>query len=447
MNLIGPTLLFLAVLALGLGARAGAATAADTFYVDGGSRGGGCSDERPATEAAWPQTPWCSLDRALEEAPSGSTIAVREGRYPELEAGPDRERHSIVTFMPRRDERVEIDGLELSGANHLRFTGFVLTGEVDIDGGATKVQLVGNDLQGQHIWLSDTTNVLLEDNHIHDILNEGDGDTIAVRLIGDRRAILRGNRIERVVEDPIQVSGVQDVLIDGNELLDAHPDDGQHTDAIHVLGADGLTIRGNYIRDVEHGLQFTDKKPVNVTIENNVIAEVTSGYGMKAEGAYGMPGLRVVNNTWADTSYGVTLKRRHPGAVVRNNIFDRVDGLSVQPSAENNLVAEPQDGVEYGPGAVLAAPQYVNGPEGNFELAAGSPGIDAGIGAGAPRLDRLGRPRSDDEEVRNTGLGAPSYVDVGAHERVSGSGGPVFENFLAELQHVIDVLALDEFET
>ena len=49
------------------------------LYVDKDSVGGPCDDQRPATAAASAATPWCSLDRAADAAPSGATVLVRRG--------------------------------------------------------------------------------------------------------------------------------------------------------------------------------------------------------------------------------------------------------------------------------------------------------------------------------------------------------------------------------
>lgn len=62
-------------------------------------------------------------------------------------------------------------------------------------------------------------------------------------------------------------------------------------------------------------------------------------------------------------------------------------------------------------------PRLIN-PDGlNFELASGSPAIDAADSAGAPQVDLKGRPRVDDAGVENTGVGPLNFADMGALER------------------------------
>lgn len=52
-----------------------------------------------------------------------------------------------------------------------------------------------------------------------------------------------------------------------------------------------------------------------------------------------------------------------------------------------------------------------------FVLLPGSPCIDAGDGSVAPTTDFEGNPRYDDPAVVDTGVGVPTYVDIGAYER------------------------------
>jgi Right handed beta helix region len=369
------------------------------LYVDRESRGGGCSDSRSSVEAAVPFTPWCSLKRAVDAAPAGSLVLVRGGSYPLLDVSGSNGRAASVRFQPAPGEPVVVDGIRLVNSSYLRFEGFTVEGPVDVKDGAHHVELVGNHLPGERLWLYHTDSVLVERNHIHDI-PAGASGKIGIRLIGDTNAVVRGNTVENLVEDPIQTTSTENVLIEGNLLRNAHPADGEHTDAIQTLGADGLVIRGNYIRDIAHGLMFTDKQASDVTLENNVVSLI-EGQPLKAEGGYGMPNLRVVNNTIVDSGGSVDFRVSHPNSVVRNNIFHKATAMDDQGTVEHNLVG--------------GSPRFVNAAAGDYELGAGSPAIDAGSGAGTA-TDRLGRPRLDVPTVANRGTGTPNYVDLGAQE-------------------------------
>lgn len=93
---------------------AGAAVAFDgadpVLWVDRDSIGGACSDERSAEEASSESSPWCGIGRALEAAPSGSTVLVRGGSYPEVAAGFDGGRTSLVSFRAFEAAQVDVDG-------------------------------------------------------------------------------------------------------------------------------------------------------------------------------------------------------------------------------------------------------------------------------------------------------------------------------------------------
>jgi hypothetical protein len=396
---------------LAVGVAVPPAAASRTFFVNPDARGG-CSDGRSAAKASHRRAPWCSLRRAVRAAPSGATVRVR-GTHPELELNGPSRRGAAITF--RASAGARIDGLSITAASGLRFRGFRITGPVTLED-AQRIALVRNDLAGQPVWLNDTTDVRVARNHIHDIRAGADAK-IGIRLMGDRRAVIRGNRIENLVEDPIQVTDAADVVIANNRIRNAHPADGEHTDAIQVLGVERLTIRGNVIRDVEHGLMFTDEQPSDVSIVNNVIAAV-SGTALKADGTHGMPQLRLVNNTFDADGHGVILRTRHPGAVVANNIFGLVADLGDQPIATNNLIQRPRGGADYGARAIRRAPRFTD--DRSLRLARGSPGIDAGSSVYAPRTDRVGRARADDPKARNAGNGRVRYVDVGAYERAAG---------------------------
>jgi hypothetical protein len=344
--------------------------------------------------------------------PSGGTVLVRGGTYPQLKVKNDDRRSRLLTLKPYRRDQVVVDGLEISSSSFLRVKRFRITGHGQIRGGGRRIEIVGNDFAGQPLWLDDTAGVLVERNHIHDIPASA-SSKIGLRLMHDRDTIVRANRIENLVEDPIQVTDVTNVQIENNTLRNAYPANGEHTDCIHVLGADGLTIRGNNISKTQHCLMFTNFVARNVTIENNVISDI-AGTGMKAQGDQGTPNLRLLNNTFHNTG-NLSLRGAQPNAVVANNIFEEIDSLGSQPVATHNLITRPTAGVDYGNHAILKPANFAD--PSSLELAAGSAGIDAGTSVYAPAYDLLGRARVDDAEVTDTGVGPTSYADVGALER------------------------------
>ena len=73
-----------------------------------------------------------------------------------------------------------------------------------------------------------------------------------------------------------------------------------------------------------------------------------------------------------------------------------------------------------GTGNIDADPLFVDPGAGGFQLASGSPCIDAGDNGAVPpdvTVDLDGRPRfADDPDTPDTGAGRPPIVDMGAYE-------------------------------
>lgn len=100
-----------------------------------------------------------------------------------------------------------------------------------------------------------------------------------------------------------------------------------------------------------------------------------------------------------------------PQVTVRNSVFYNPVGQEViwdTDPGRPDLTAN---------GNLRADPLFSDRAAGNYELAAGSPAIDAGRGIQAPSTDILGRPRYDDRGMPNVGTGYPAFIDIGAYER------------------------------
>src|SRR5437660_6189008 len=61
----------------------GAQAATATYYVDGASVNGPCSNSYTAAQAQSPRAPWCTISEAVAMVPSGSTINVESAVYHE----------------------------------------------------------------------------------------------------------------------------------------------------------------------------------------------------------------------------------------------------------------------------------------------------------------------------------------------------------------------------
>ncbi len=408
-----------ALLALVLGC-ASTATAHAATHVDVSSRGGACSDARSAAQAASPATPWCSLATAIDKAPSGSTVLVRQGSYPFARIDGTDFRHArntaTVTLRPFPGEAPEISALELRNLSHLRFEGLRFTGSTTlVYFGNDHISFVGNDMT-RALHVRGSSDILVEGNRFHDGRDSCEVDSSdagGVRAFGGtQRLTVRDNRFERLTGDAIQMDGTG-VLIENNTFdhIQVAPGCGAHTDVIQSLGADEVTIRGNVARDSDSGIlnSSADSQTHGWTIENNVIVR-SSGTPLQLDNQ--MDDLVVTNNTFDGCGVAVLFRWwsqvavNSQGFVIANNVFG--DGYSVDSRlrialADYNLV--PAGAPRRGAHDVAADPRFADPSANRYDLRAGSPAIDSGLGGRlgtisgaayvAPALDGLGRTRAD----------------------------------------------------
>ena len=119
-------------------------------------------------------------------------------------------------------------------------------------------------------------------------------------------------------------------MIAGNRfdhVIRAQPAD--HSDAIQVLGANGITVASNVVHQAEECLLIKDDITHGLVLENNVmIGSPSMGNCVQV---YDAPGARIVNNTfwqqaagWPQALIIGTAGAAAPvGTVVRNNIVNR----------------------------------------------------------------------------------------------------------------------------
>jgi len=74
-----------------------------------------------------------------------------------------------------------------------------------------------------------------------------------------------------------------------------------------------------------------------------------------------------------------------------------------------------------GEGVLHSNPKFVDRDSGDFRLKPGSPCIDAADAALASPEDLEGNPRVDDPDTTDTGVGQPTFVDIGAYEYQPGA--------------------------
>jgi hypothetical protein len=409
------------------GRAAQARPSAVTLYVDRDSIGGRCDDSRPATAARSAQTPWCSLGRAVDAAPSGATVLVRRGSYPRLTIQGER-RSRFVTIRSAPNETATLDGFTATNSSYFRFQGLRFAGHSNlIFFGNDHIDLIRNDLTVA-TQVRPSRDLRFIGNTIHDLPGppgrpeDGVGLWIVTGEQGPlRNVLIRGNRFSRLPNDAI-FTDADDVTVERNtfEHIQSPDNNWAHADVFQGMGANDVTIRDNFARDNDSGILETIARVHGWVIENNVFLRSES-WPLQLDNE--LEDLKLVNNTfWGG---GPVLLRwndkqpRNPSRfIVVNNIFNRLDyDLRLNLLDGWNIVADNFLNNRFGRGTRVVTPRFADPARDDYRLAAGSAGIDAGTSQfGVPRRDRAGAARRDDAAVPNRGAGRPDFFDIGAYE-------------------------------
>jgi RHS repeat-associated protein len=145
----------------------------------------------------------------------------------------------------------------------------------------------------------------------------------------------------------------------------------------------------------------------NATVTDNGF----SGSGWHGAGIHlGGANLTVENSIVAFNNDGLHHQGDPPLTNFNHTIFYNPDGEEIIWNDDPNQPDLTQNGNR------VVDPLFIDRQAGNYQLATGSPAIDAGQGTNAPGQDLLGQGRVDDAGVANTGSGNPKYVDLGVYE-------------------------------
>ena len=436
-------LALLASLMLSVASAGGPPPGGPQLHVGGASS----SDQRSLQEASSAQTPVCSIPRALDLAPAaGATILVHGGSYPSLKLD-NYHRDAMVRVVADPAGSATIDGIQISRTDHLRIEGFRVTSRFDVVQDAHDLEIVGNDIGNQRsgLYLYGWTDppgmirdVLIEGNAIHDIDytgQQGPAEGYGIQMTGNVSNItIRANTIRSVAEDYIQGGGTG-ITVDRNTFLGpslagSHPD--AHADLWQVYGtSQRLRFTNNLVRNTgtSSGLLLQFSGPAqphrDVVIANNVFDHGSDGYEMQL---YNTVGLRVVNNTVLNSSYGLALRRddQVPDGsdnLITGNILSAAPGHAAISSEidwakeDFNWIVTPGTGPQrWGRHDIRGGqPAFVDPATADFRLRPGSRGTGAADAADATPTDRRGRPRGAAPDV-----GADQSAPAGP--RIAGIG-------------------------
>ena len=219
---------------------------ASLFVSSGGSDSSRCTASAPCR----------SFGRALDVASGGQVVEVAGGQYgsqrlSSTPAGPP------VVFRPAAGASVRTGEIRVSGGN-VEVRGVTASGWY-AEPGARGVIFRSVTVDGG-VYVSGAASIHMIGGSI------GPGNDYNSEIKGDGRTAPR------------------DIVFDGVTFHDWRRTDGEsHVECLHVMAADGLTIRNSTFRNCEHfDVLFTvfgdAGSPRNVTVENNSLDCCLSGY-------------------------------------------------------------------------------------------------------------------------------------------------------------------------
>ena len=374
--------------------------ASSTFYID---------DTGSDTGAGTLASPWKSMAKALQSAPTGSTVLMLGGDYGSQDivlAAPGNTNE--VTFKPFDATSVTISGdTRWENVNHVRLENVRITNRFKLYS-TSDIELVGNEITGssagQRLWIHGTEGMLIEDNNFHHLTSAN--AIIFIRFLSDEPGrgtktandlTIRNNTFSDINDgDAMQINMGRNVLIEGNTFVrfsDFNNTTGNHTDAIQLLACWDTVINANFMGGGGEGdtrvlvapKSGTTEKSLRLTISNNVMVGAND-WLLQVQHT---DDLVIVNNTiWGPSSAvdkGLTLASC-PDVIVVNNIIRnfKIIGNVTFADRRNNLINNLSDLENRGlfSGEFVGTPTFVN-PTGttaqDYKLTASSQGRNAGV--------------------------------------------------------------------
>lgn len=380
---ISMTLVVAAALVQVLTAGAGTARAG-TFYVDN-SAGSGCSNAAGAGSEA---NPFCTIAFGISRISGGDTLFVKTGTYAESLnniTGPSGSPGSptVISAHPGHTPVIDNGGagrVQFNGVSYMTFQSFVVTD------------------MNQGIFVTASSNVIIQDNTVHHIEQEGihvrqnssdvliSGNTVhnigLIDLNGEglyigtgsggpldntHHVTVTGNFIYDTTDECIELKpGTHDFLVEGNSCRNTGTD---FTSLAvgrcieferQILGAQSWSGNPNHVirNNVCHSMGTAIRVGSGATVYNNLIFDIDAGhYGIRVENRDGDSYPREVYHNTIDVPNASNAVSIGGGTTdLRNNIG---------PSGGGNLAVS--DGF------------FVSRASGDYRLAPGAAPIDAGV--------------------------------------------------------------------
>jgi hypothetical protein len=450
MNMKNPTVR--TVLASLLWAGPGLASAvAGTWFVAPGGTG-------PGTTAA----PFGTIQAGIDAARPGDVVHVAPGTYREslrtVRAGSSSARITIRAPEGRGTVTVHGDGRVLTvGHPYVTVEGLILDGNygsddaVRVAGAATGFTLRHSEVRRTSrdgVDIGPAADVTIEDSLIHRALNAQGGRTDAHGIVAGavRRLTIRRTEVHTFSGDAVQVDpgradpGWNDVVIEDCKLwlmplaaaengFAAGTVPGENaldTKSSSALARARITVRNTEAWGYRNGLignmaAFNLKENIDATIDRVTVRDSEIAFRVRGPSATHPAGAwAAVRNAIV---YGTGTAFRYEDDVQNLRIWNVTVGAGVARAfhaaeaagatldVRNLLVLGstlPAQAGGHSSNLAVAASSFVDAGQHNYQLALGSPALDAGEAIPGVTADRQGTPRPQG-----------ARVDVGAFERMS----------------------------
>jgi hypothetical protein len=405
--------------------------------------------------------PWRTIQKAADTLVAGEMVLIQEGIYNErLRPRNSGTSEAWIVFagFPREEVILDGDGLnmgenwggviDLSGRSYIRVTGLRVQNS-DSNGiladGASHIDIEKNYVyntvsSGIGIWNSQAVRV--ESNEV--VLANNDGEQENITIAGTHGFNVRFNHVHDGGPGTNGGEGIdaKDGSSDGNIY-------GNHVHHLKRLGiyvdawdkhTYNIEVFQNVVHDIEaSGIVLASEMGgllENVRLYNNLVYNnQTVGIEIATNGpAHRQPvqKVQIVNNTvygngWQEWGGGILVDNKAAKAIlIRNNIASQNLSFQVaiergapgQVTSDHNLIDgyRNYDGELLGDQDLQGDPLFIDPVNGDFQLQASSPAIDAASPDQAPPDDMKDRPRPQD----GNGDGVAGW-DIGAYEVVASS--------------------------
>jgi parallel beta-helix repeat protein len=336
-------------------------------------------------------SPWATLNHAIQVAGPGDLIYMRGGEYTTNEVwirgdrGMGGSPGQYLTIKSYPGEVASVGGsrwMDLE-ADFVRIEGLHFRMPYSLDAGGEGYQIVNNTFYGPQpdygAIMCGGTNGLIQGNHIE---ITGGGSTLdhGIYLLNSTGTTIRGNYISGFYGYGIHMydedkgdhrpKPYENILIEGNIVVGSPNRSGiilgAHDSTVSI---NNVVIKNNIIyNNADVGILIKYEPISNIRIYNNVIYSNASGILILTA----IDHLEIVNNILASNRGGhIEISGNLTNDLVTHNLYD-------QPASVGSGVTDAHP--------VFGNPLFVDANNGDFHLQAGSPAIDAGVDVGIPYL-------------------------------------------------------------